>query len=68
MPALPAFRSSAHLQEELWPAAASLRSSRERSLFFSFGGMNNIPSAGEREYQEASVKRGERKGEREWER
>ncbi|KAM7402985.1 hypothetical protein PAMA_003759 [Pampus argenteus] len=28
----------------------------ERSLFFSFSGMNNIPSAGERAYQEANRK------------
>lgn len=33
-----------------------LWSSRERSLFFSFSGMNNIPSAGERAYQEANGK------------
>lgn len=34
-------------------------SSREISLFFSFSGMNNIPRAGERAYQEAN-RRGER--------
>lgn len=33
-----------------------LWSRRERSLFFSFSGMNNIPSAGERAYQEANGK------------
>lgn len=32
------------------------RSRRERFLFFSFSGMNNIPSAGERAYQEANRK------------
>jgi len=31
-----------------------LWSRRERSLFFSFSGMNNIPSAGERAHQEAN--------------
>lgn len=37
-----------------------LHSKRERSLFFSFSDMDNIPSAGERAYQEASVKGRER--------
>lgn len=31
-------------------------SSRAKSLFFSFSGMNNIPRAGERAYQEANGK------------
>ncbi|KAL3049139.1 hypothetical protein OYC64_008589 [Pagothenia borchgrevinki] len=46
-------QSSVHLQEELWLIAASLEQKREIP-FFSFSGMNNIPSAGEREYQEAN--------------
>lgn len=37
-----------------------LHSRRERSLFFSFSEMDNIPSAGERAHQEASVKGRER--------
>lgn len=37
-----------------------LHSRRERSLFFSFSDMDNIPSAGERAHQEASVKGRER--------
>lgn len=37
-----------------------LHSRRERSLFFSFSDMDNIPSTGERAHQEASVKGRER--------
>lgn len=37
-----------------------LQSRRERSLFFSFSGMNNIPITRERAYQEARVKGRER--------
>ncbi|KAM9708954.1 neuroglobin isoform 1-T1 [Menidia menidia] len=41
--------------EELWLAAA-FSGAEERSLFFSFSGMNNIPSARERAHQEANEK------------
>lgn len=61
-----AFASSLHALVVGSPAGGALAcgsfsaAEGERSLFFSFSDTDNIPSAGERAYQEASVKGRER--------